>query len=760
MMTDLEKSISRILEQSGIPILKARPADFYLALQIQTDSMLHRNKKYEGMRKVFYVSAEFLLGRMLLNNLQTLGLYESAKALLEKYKISMEDVLEYEKDPGLGNGGLGRLAACFLDSAAYQGLCVDGFSLLYHFGLFQQSFEDDKQKERPDKWMSPASWLRRCDFSFDIQLGKHKVTAVIYVVDVAGSNQEKRTLYLADLDTVDEGILREDGTFDPTDILRGLTLKLYPDDSNENGRKLRVYQEYFLSAAAAAMILRDVVKRGGNVRELHKYTVVQLNDLHPALMIPELVRLLMAEGLTLEEAAREVTLTCAYTNHTILPEALETWPMAYIEEAAPETAKVLRQLSDRIQEKFEREGVQIIDIWNDVHMAHLAAHYCFSINGVAELHTDILKSMTLAQFYEIYPEKFNNKSNGVTFRRWLDQCNPELSAWIEGKIGTGFHRDPMELKNLLQYAEDEEALQQLLALKCSQKKKFCRYVGRELGISLNPDSLMDVQIKRIHFYKRQLMNALYAVKLYLRIKAGDLPPCPITMVFAGKAAPAYTLAKDLIHFILCLGKLISGDPEVSPYLTVLMIPNYSVSWASRIFPATDISEQISLASKEASGTGNMKAILNGAVILGTLDGANVEILEHVGAENIQIFGENSEQVMDRYRKNDLYGNSGYNPWDYYCKADIKQLADFIVGPEMLALGDRENLYRLYDDLIHRDYFMNLLDLESYISAKDQLITDYMDPMSWAKKCLCNIAGAGFFSSDRTIQQYNQDIWRL
>lgn len=738
----------------GKTLAQASRAEIYAALMTLVKEEMRSREKITGERKLYYVSAEFLMGKLLSNNLINLGWFDEAKALLAQHGIALEEIEEEENEPSLGNGGLGRLAACFLDSIAALGLCGDGAGICYHDGLFHQRFKDHKQVEERDPWITKESWLTDTGMRFPVTLGEKQVEAVMYDVDVPGVQGGRNTLHLFDLPTVDESIIREGIDFDKTDIERNLTLFLYPDDSDDAGRLLRVYQQYFLVSCTAQLILRELEERGYAPRDLHKHVVVQINDTHPTMIIPELIRLLVAKGLTMDEAVAEVQQTCAYTNHTILAEALEKWPMAFLEKAAPAIVPVIRELDKRIRAQYPDAGVQIIDEHNVVHMAHIDIHYGFSVNGVAALHTQILQKSELKAFADLYPGKFNNKTNGITLRRWLLHCNAPLAAYIEELIGPGFRAHPMELQKLIAFENDGAVLRRLLKIKAQAKRDLAAYLEKTQGVQIAPDSIYDVQIKRLHEYKRQQMNALYAIGKILEIRAGHVPARPITMIFGAKAAPAYTIAKDIIHLILCLADLVEHDPQVAPHLRIVMVENYNVTKAGKIIPACDVSEQISLASKEASGTGNMKLMLSGAVTLGTLDGANVEICDLVGEENIAIFGRHSDEVIA------LYNAGTYDPQALAKDPQIAPLVSFIVGPELMAIGDPACLNRLHHEMVTKDWFMALLDLKDYIHTKDALFARYEDSTAWAKMSLRNIAKAGYFSSDRTIAEYNRDIWKL
>lgn len=724
-----------------------------LLLTKEANGKLPRN---EGEKKLYYISAEFLIGKLLSNNLINLGLYEEAEQVLRKHGHELCEIEELECEPSLGNGGLGRLAACFLDSIATLGLPGDGIGLNYHFGLFQQKFEKLKQKELKNPWITKESWLTKQPECFKVDFKDFSLNAVLYDIDVPGYQSGCSRLHLFDAETVDETIVGEDSIdFDKGEIKKNITLFLYPDDSDEAGRKLRIYQQYFMVSSGAQFILKECEDKGYDLHKLWEHVVIQINDTHPSMVIPEIIRLLLKKGFSMDEAVETVTKTCAYTNHTILAEALEKWPIEYLEEVVPQLIPIIKELDKRVRRKYKDKSVYIIDDEDRVHMAHMDIHYGFSVNGVAALHTDILKNQELKNFYDIYPEKFNNKTNGITFRRWLLHCNRQLSAYIEELIGSGFKQDASQLEKLMDFTDNQAVFHKLAEIKREKKLEFKKFLQETQDIEINENSIMDVQVKRLHEYKRQQMNALYAIYKYLDIKAGNKPKTPITMIFGAKAAPAYVIAKDIIHLILCLQELIENDEEVRPYFRVLMIENYNVSKAAKIIPAADISEQISLASKEASGTGNMKFMLNGALTLGTEDGANVEIRDLVGDENIYIFGKKPQQVID------LYEEKGYCSKDIYEEDElIHKLVDFIVGKEMLAIGDEKNLKRLHKELVGKDWFMTLLDTKEYIETKEKVYQDYENQEEWNKKVLVNIAKAGFFSSDRTIEQYNKDIWKL
>ncbi len=729
--------------------------EIYFALLEMTKGMAKTKESNEGKRKLYYISAEFLIGKLLSNNLINLGIYDDVKKLLAENGKNLCEIEEVEPEPSLGNGGLGRLAACFLDSIATLGLNGDGVGLNYHYGLFKQVFENNLQHETPNPWIEKESWLTKTDVTYPIQFGGFTLQSRLYDIDVTGYDNRTTKLHLFDVETVDEGLVGDGIDFDKENIAKNLTLFLYPDDSDDAGRILRVYQQYFMVSNAARLIIDEAIARGSNLHDLHEYAVIQINDTHPSMVIPELIRLLMERGILMDEAIEIVTKTCAYTNHTILAEALEKWPISFLEKAVPQLLPIIYELNSRVVKKFDDKSVAIIDDENRVHMAHMDIHYGYSVNGVAYLHTEILKDTELNNFYKIYPEKFNNKTNGITFRRWLLHCNPELTQFFESLIGPGFKKDATELEKLGQFVDDEAVLQRLLDVKAGKKAELKNYLAKTQGIELDENSIYDIQIKRLHEYKRQQMNALYVIHKYFEIKAGKKPARPITVLFGAKAAPAYIIAKDIIHLILCLQELISKDPEVSPYLKVVMVENYNVTLAEKLIPAADIHEQISLASKEASGTSNMKFMLNGAVAIGTMDGANVEMHQFVGDDNIYIFGESSEAVIEHYAKADYVSRKYYENDE-----NIKKAIDFIVSDELMAIGCKENLERLYNELLNKDWFMTLPDFEEYVATKERIYADYEDRMAWAKKMLINISKAGFFSSDRTIAQYNEDIWHL
>ena len=744
-----------VANRCGKEISQCTNEELYYALLEMTKGMAEEKVSNQGKRKLYYISAEFLIGKLLSNNLINLGIYEDVKKLLADNGKSLAEIEEVEPEPSLGNGGLGRLAACFLDSIASLGLNGDGVGLNYHYGLFKQVFKNNLQNETPNPWIEKESWLTKTDVTYPIQFGGFTLQSRLYDIDVIGYENRTTKLHLFDVETVDESLVGDGIDFDKEDIAKNLTLFLYPDDSDDKGRILRVYQQYFMVSNAARLIIDETLARGGDLHKLNEYAVIQINDTHPSMVIPEMIRLLMERGILMDEAIDIVSKTCAYTNHTILAEALEKWPIHFLEKAVPQLLPIIYELNSRVTKKYDDRSVAIIDDEKRVHMAHMDIHYGYSVNGVAYLHTEILKNTELNNFYRIYPEKFNNKTNGITFRRWLLHCDPEMTEFITSLIGPGFKKNAEELEKLGAYVNDEEVLKKLLAVKGTRKTELKNYLAKTPGIELDDNSIYDIQIKRLHEYKRQQMNALYVIHKYFEIKAGKKPARPITVIFGAKAAPAYIIAKDIIHLILCLQELIANDPEVAPYLKVVMVENYNVTLAEKLIPAADIHEQISLASKEASGTSNMKFMLNGAVAIGTMDGANVEMHQFVGDDNIYIFGESSEEVIKHYEKADYVSRSYYEN-----DANIKRAIDFIVSDQMKAVGCAENLERLYNELLNKDWFMTLPDFEEYVATKERIYADYEDRMAWAKKMLVNISKAGFFSSDRTIAQYNEDIWHL
>lgn len=766
----LEETIQReIMEQrieAGLEDLSQRlfgktleettDEETYVVLLSLVKGMERATIPNDGDKKIYYISAEFLIGKLLSNNLINLGIYDKVEEILKNRGKELSRIEEIEPEPSLGNGGLGRLAACFMDSIATLGLPGEGIGLNYHFGLFKQVFENRLQTEEKNDWIQKDSWLNRTDVSFDVFFGDKKVTSRLYDIDVIGYENGINKLRLFDVESVDESIVKDGISFDKEEIEKNLTLFLYPDDSDEAGNLLRIYQQYFMVSNAAQLILMEMKEKHHDLRKLYEHAVIQINDTHPSMIIPELIRILVNDkAFTMDEAIEVVSRTCAYTNHTILAEALEKWPLSYLEKVVPQLVPIIKELSVRVARKYSDPRVQIIDKDGRVHMAHMDIHYGFSVNGVAAIHTEILKETELHPFYEIYPEKFNNKTNGITFRRWLLSCNRELTALIDETIGTDYKKDAGKLEKLMEYVDDEAFTDRLLEIKKEKKRILAEYILEKEGETLNPDSIFDVQIKRLHEYKRQQMNALYIIHKYLEIKKGKRPARPLTFLFGAKAAPAYVIAKDIIHLLLVLQQIVNNDPDVKDFMKVVMVENYNVSYAEKLIPAADISEQISLASKEASGTGNMKMMLNGAVTLGTADGANVEIHELVGDDNIYIFGADSEAVISHYEKAD------YVSREYYEKSPvIREAVDFIVGERAMAAGSRENLERLYNELLNKDWFMTLLDLEDYIKVKDRMFADYEDRAKWKRMMAVNIAKAGFFSSDRTIAEYNRDIWKL
>ena len=738
--------------QKGISV--STDEEVYYALLELVKDKAEKKVSNKGKKKLYYISAEFLIGKLLSNNLINLGIYDEVKETLEKNGKSLAEIEEIELEPSLGNGGLGRLAACFIDSIATLGLNGDGVGLNYHYGLFKQVFENNLQKETPNPWITKESWLTKTDITYPVSFGGFTVQSRLYDIDVVGYNNRTTKLHLFDIESVDESIVGDTIDFDKDDIKKNLTLFLYPDDSDDKGRLLRVYQQYFMVSNAARLILAEAEAKGSNLHDLADYAAVQINDTHPSMVIPELIRLLQEKGILMDEAIEMVSKVCAYTNHTILAEALEKWPISFLEKAVPQLMPIIRELDNKVRAKVADESTYIIKD-GLVHMAHMDIHFGYSVNGVAYLHTEILKNTELNNFYKLYPEKFNNKTNGITFRRWLMSCNPELSAYITELIGEGWKKDANELEKLGNFINDDTVLTKLVDIKNAKKTELASYLKKTQNLDVPDNSIFDIQVKRLHEYKRQQLNVLYIIRKYFEIKAGKKPSTPITCFFGAKAAPAYIIAKDIIHAILCLQQIINNDPEVSPYLKVFMVENYNVTLAEKLFPAANISEQISLASKEASGTGNMKFMLNGAITLGTSDGANVEIAELVGDENIYVFGEDSQTVIDRYERGD------YCSKDYYDKdADLKKAVDFLVSDEMMKVGSKENLERLYNELLNKDWFMTFPDFEDYCKTKEKAYADYEDKKAWAKKMLVNISKAGFFSSDRTIKQYNDEIWHL
>ncbi len=757
LVLNLEEQLEGIAEEKyGKSLKECTDRETYFVLLDMTTRLMNVAEVYNGEKKVYYISMEFLIGKLLSNNLINLRVYDRVKAILEKNGKDLAVIEECEPEPSLGNGGLGRLAACFLDSIATLGLAGEGIGLNYHYGLFKQVFKDHLQNAEKNDWIEEQSWLEKTDTTFEVSFGDKKVVSRLYNMDVVGYDTGVNKLRLFDIESIDESLVKKGIDFDKTKIDKNLTLFLYPDDSDEAGNLLRIYQEYFLVSNAAQLILREQKERQYDLHELNNHAVIQINDTHPTMIIPELIRILVEEkAFSMDDAIDVVSKTCAYTNHTILAEALETWPLKYLEKVVPQLVPYIKELDKRVRAKYKNPKVQIIDKDKKVHMAFIDIHYGFSINGVAAIHTDILKNSELNDFYKIYPEKFNNKTNGITFRRWLLSCNHPLADFLSQTIGDGFKKDANKLEKLLDHINDEEVLDQLEAIKMSKKKELVDYLKKHENVEVDPDSIFDIQVKRLHEYKRQQMNALYIIHKYLEIKGGKKPSRPLTFIFGAKAAPAYVIAKDIIHLILVLQEIVNNDPDVNKYMKVIMVENYNVSYAEKLIPACDVSEQISLASKEASGTSNMKFMLNGAVTLGTDDGANVEIHELVGDDNIYIFGVKADEVIEHYKKAD------YVSKDYYKKSKvIKEAVDFIVSKECLKVGHKENLERLYNELLNKDWFMTLIDLESYIAKKDEIFADYEKRDKWKKMMLTNIAKAGYFSSDRTIAEYNRDIWHL
>ena len=728
---------------------------YYCTLYL-VKSLTESTTEIADPKKVYYISMEFLIGKLLSNNLINLGVYDKVKNVLSKYGKDINVIEECEPEPSLGNGGLGRLAACFLDSLATLNLPGDGIGLNYHYGLFKQVFKKRAQCAEPNPWIEHPSWLNKTDIKFDVTFGDCKVTSRLYDIDVIGYDSGVNKLHLFDVESVDESIVKRGIDFDKKDIEKNLTLFLYPDDSDEAGNLLRIYQEYFMVSNAAQFILWEMRENHVDLRKLDEHAAIQINDTHPSMVIPELIRILVEEkAFSIDEAIEVVSKTCAYTNHTILAEALEKWPLKYLEKVVPQLVPYIKELDKKAKKKYKDPKVAIIDKEKRVHMAHMDIHYGYSINGVAAIHTEILKNTELNHFYKIYPEKFNNKTNGITFRRWLFSCNRELDSLICETIGKEYKKDASKLEKLLEHKDDTKFLSRLRQIKKDNKLALASYIKEHEGVEIDPESIFDIQIKRMHEYKRQQMNALYIIHRYLEIKKGKKPDSKVTFIFGAKAAPAYIIAQDIIHLILCLAEIINNDPEVNEFMKVVMVENYNVSYAERLIPACDISEQISLASKEASGTGNMKFMLNGAVTLGTDDGANVEIHELVGDDNIYIFGQKSDVVIKHYEKAD------YVSKDYYKKSKvIKEAVDFIVDKQVIKVGNKTMLTRLYNELLNKDWFMTLLDLEDYIKVKDKMLSDYADKDRWDQMMLNNIAKAGFFSSDRTIKQYDEDIWHL
>lgn len=754
---NMEQQLSDLAsDKYGKSLSDCSNKELYYIILDYCKRLLAVTERNTGEKKIYYISAEFLIGKLLSNNLINLKIYDRMNEILAKYGRNLAEIEEAEPEPSLGNGGLGRLAACFLDSIATLGLPGEGIGLNYHYGLFHQVLDDHLQKAEKDPWIEADSWEVRSDVSFDVCFGKRKVTSHMYDIDVIGYDAGVNKLRLFDVDTVDDSLVEEGITFDKDEIEKNLTLFLYPDDSDEKGRLLRIYQQYFMVSNAAQWILREMKAKQYDLRHLYDHAVIQINDTHPTLVIPELIRILTEDkALSMDEAIEVVSQTCAYTNHTILAEALETWPMEYLEKVVPQLVPIIKELDRRVRAKYKDPDVQIIDADGRVHMAYIDIHYGFSVNGVAAIHTEILEDTELHKFYEIYPQKFNNKTNGITFRRWLLSCNHELANYLSETISDAYKKDANRLEDLLQYQNDSAVLDRIGEIKQNNKLALTEYIREHEGVELDPNGIFDIQIKRLHEYKRQQMNALYIIHKYLEIKNGKKPVRPLNFIFGAKAAPAYIIAQDIIHLLLVLQDIINNDPDVNPYMHLVFVTNYNVTYAEKLIPACEISEQISLASKEASGTSNMKFMLNGAVTLGTADGANVEIHDLVGDDNIYMFGIDSETVINHYK------NADYVSRDYYEKSPvIKEAVDFIVGPQCMKIGHKENLERLYNDILNKDWFMALIDLEDYIKVKDQMFADYEDRKHWNQMSLVNIAKAGFFSSDRTIAEYNRDIWRL
>ena len=737
-------------------ISTATDAELYTALLKLVHEKSQQQVKPVTGRKLYYISAEFLIGKLLSNNLINLGLYDDVRDTLAEAGKALADIEEQEPEPSLGNGGLGRLAACFLDSLATLNLPGDGVGLRYHCGLFHQNFKNNVQNETPDFWLTDQCAAKATDTVFPVSLAGKTYSARLYKLPVTGYEGRTNTLNLFDLDTVDESVIGDGISFDKKDIAKNLTLFLYPDDSDEDGRLLRIYQQYFMVSAGAQLILDECMTRGCNLHDLADYAAIQINDTHPSMVIPELIRLLGLHGIEFEEAVQIVTDTCAYTNHTILAEALEKWPRHYLDTVVPQLMPIIEKLDAIAKTRTDNAALAIIDQNQVVHMAHMDIHFSHSTNGVATLHTQILKESELAGFYQMYPEKFNNKTNGITFRRWLLKCNPALTNEIENLIGDGFKRDASELKKLLAYTDDTEVLSKIRTIKKDNKKQLAAWLADKQGIQLNTDAMFSIQSKRLHEYKRQQLNLLFLIHEYLEIKAGHVPATPLVSIFGAKAAPAYIIAKDIIHGLLTLSQVISEDPQVSRWLQLAFVENYNVSAAEKMIPACDLSEQISLASKEASGTGNMKFMLNGALTLGTMDGANVEIAEAVGNDNIYIFGQSSKQVIHHYAAADYCARDWYE-----ADPNLRRAIDFLTSEEMLKYGDEEHLKRLQHELINKDWFQTLPDFNAYVVRKEQAMKDYaVNPEDWSRRTLINIAEAGFFSSDRTIAEYDQDIWHL
>lgn len=749
----IEEKLTAFCETS---LSEATNEEIYAALLKLVQEMSTEKRTPVNGKKLYYISAEFLIGKLLSNNLINLGIYDTVRDILECSGKNLSDIEEIEPEPSLGNGGLGRLAACFLDSLATLNLPGDGIGLRYHYGLFRQIFTNNLQNETPDAWLTEDSWAKPTEIVYPVSLAGKTYDARCYELSVTGYEGRTNTLHLFDLDTISKEIISNDITFDKEDISKGLTLFLYPDDSDEAGRKLRIYQQYLMVSAGAQLILDECKERGSNYHDLADFAAIQINDTHPSMVIPELIRLLEEKGIAFDEAVKIVTDACAYTNHTILSEALEKWPIKYLEEIVPQLIPIIKKLDELARTRTNNEALAIIDKNDLIHMAHMDIHFTHSTNGVAALHTQILKESELVEFYKLYPEKFNNKTNGITFRRWLLKCNPSLTDLIEKLIGPGFKKNADELEKLLAYQNDAEVLEEISKIKSNNKQALADWFEEKQNIKINPKSMFAIQSKRLHEYKRQQLNLLFLIHQYLEIKAGHKPSISLVNIFGAKAAPAYTIAKDIIHALLTLSEVIANDPDVSEWLQIAFVENYNVSAAEKMIPACDLSEQISLASKEASGTGNMKFMLNGALTLGTMDGANVEIAEHVGNDNIYIFGQSSKQVIHRYESGDYCARDWYES-----DPNLKRAIDFLTSPQMLDAGCEENLTRLKNELLNKDWFQTLPDFNAYVVRKQQAMADYAaNQKEWSRRTLINIANAGFFSSDRTIEDYNEDIWHL
>jgi len=752
----MNNNFTEFLKRGGNKELKEMTnQEIYYKLLEYVKEEAEKKSENKSKKKIYYISAEFLIGKLLSNNLINLGIYKEIREELKNAGKKLSDIEELETEPSLGNGGLGRLASCFVDSISTLGINGEGIGLNYHCGLFKQVFKKNEQNAEPNYWIEDESWLRDTNIGYKIKFKNFTLNSKLKRIDILGYEKDtKNYLNLFDIESVDYNLIEEGITFDEEIIEKNLTLFLYPDDSTKKGELLRIYQQYFMVSNAARLIIAEAIEKGSNIHDLADYAFVQINDTHPSMVIPELIRIMTEEyKISFEESVKIVTAMTGYTNHTILAEALEKWPLEYLEEVVPDIVEIIKKLDKIVKIKYNNENVQIIDKEDRVHMANMDIHFSSSVNGVAYLHTEILKNSELKDFYEIYPEKFNNKTNGITFRRWLESCNEDLADYIKELIGTGYLTDAEKLEELLKFSDDKEVYEKLEKIKKENKLKLKEYLQHTQGIVIDENSIIDTQIKRFHEYKRQQMNALYVIKKYLDIKNGKLPERKITVLFGGKAAPAYIIAQDIIHLILCLSEIINNDPEVNKYLNVYLVENYNVGLAEKIIPATDISEQISLASKEASGTGNMKFMLNGALTLGTMDGANVEICELVGKENIYIFGKHSDEIIELYEK------EGYVSKDYYKQEGIKEVVDFITSKELVKLGNIERLERLHNELVNKDWFMTLIDFKEYYEVKEKMLSDYENKELWYKKVINNIAKAGFFSSDRTIRQYENEIWK-